>query len=250
MGWVEDLFDGPYAGHSLELAEDSERNEREAAFIIGELGLEPDERVLDLACGHGRHAMYIAPKVGSLLGIDRTRAYLEYATNWSQGLGLANAEFVLGDMRELDYEGEFDAAYNYFTAWGYWDDETNLDILRRVCHALKPGGRFLLEFIHRDALMRRWSPKNWRQIDDALLLEESTFDFTTGRSINRRTYLRNNERHEILIELYMPTADALMRLFAQAGFTAIRAVAAPTGEALTYESFRMAVIGHRPADSQ
>jgi len=41
-----------------------------------------------------------------------------------------------------------------------------------------------------------------------------------------------------------------MRLFAQAGFTAIRAVAAPTGEALTYESFRMAVIGHRPADSQ
>lgn len=64
-------------------------------------------------------------------------------------------------MRELSFDAEFDAVYNYFTSWGYYDDETNFDILKRVHHALKPGGRFLLEFIARDALMRRFKDRDW-----------------------------------------------------------------------------------------
>ena len=54
-------------------------------------------------------------------------------------------------MRELGFEGEFDAVINVFTAFGYFEDpEDDLRTLRGVRVALKPGGRFLLETLHRE----------------------------------------------------------------------------------------------------
>lgn len=79
---------------------------------------------------------------------------------------MTNARFIIGDMRELAFDAEFDAVYNYSTSWGYYDDETNFDILKRVYRTLRSGGRFLLEFIARDVLMRRFKDRDWSELDD------------------------------------------------------------------------------------
>src|SRR5262245_33944262 len=68
--------------------------------------------------------------------------------------------WVRGDMRALAFEREFDAVINVFTAFGYFADEADdLETLRRIQRALVPGGRFLLETLHRDGLVARFRPQ-------------------------------------------------------------------------------------------
>jgi len=121
---------------------------------------------LDLACGHGYHAQVVAGHVAGVVGYDWTKHFIEYGQKWAADRGVTNARFIIGDMRELAFDAEFDAVYNYFTSRGYYDDETNFDILKRVCCSLKSGGRFLLEFIARDVLMRRFKDRDWSELDD------------------------------------------------------------------------------------
>lgn len=248
MSWVEEFFDGDtyekdYAG----ILADAEGTAREADFIADRLELKETDRVLDLACGHGRHAVLIAGRVASVVGLDRTERFLESARDAAAERDVPNCEFVLGDMRELDYTAEFEAAYNYFTAWGYYSDEENFDVLVRVCRALKPGGRFLLELTSRDALMRRFKPRDWREmIDGTVITEDRRFDYASGRLLNKRTYrFPSGEVKEVEVALALPAADELARIFRRAGFAEARAVAAPTGEELTIDSFRVAVIGRK-----
>lgn len=255
MHWTDELFDGPYDREYEELtAEDLERASREAEFIMYELGLKDSDRVLDFACGHGRHAVVIAQHITEVVGLDRTKKYIDYAKKYADEHGIANIKYIVGDMRELDFESEFDAAYNYFTAWGYWDDDTNQDVLNRISRALKPGGQFLLEFIHRDSLIRRFQEKGWYQIDDDnYMLEDRHFDSETGHSRSKRIYINTSGKNKdvppvrkIDVSVRIPTGSEFKRMFGDAGFSETRLVEAPTGDELTIDSRRIAVIGHKP----
>jgi ubiquinone/menaquinone biosynthesis C-methylase UbiE len=248
MDWVEQFFDGPfYAPDYARVAADDERTRREAEFIRTQLALEPGDYVLDLACGSGRHALAIAPHVGRVLGLDRTASMIEEARRRAVDLAVANVEFEQQDMRELDSDGEFDAAYNYFTAWGYYDYETNLDVLRRVLKSLKPGGKFLLEILNRGAVLRKFRAVDWNRVDEkTVALFERRFDFATGRMHSKYTYLTGAEKSEVEIDHYVPASDALIRHFADAGFSDVRLVAATDGGEVTLDTWRIAVIGSRP----
>jgi len=248
MDWVEKLFDGQF-GENLKQAEaDNERTQREAEFIARELALQPEHRVLDLACGYGRHALQLAGRVADIIGVDRTVEYIERARELAAERGIGNASFEVADMRELDYAAEFDAAYNYFTSWGYYDWDANFDVLKRVVRALKPGGRFLLETINRDALMRRYQQRSWTRLDDGTIeLMDNSFDVATGLQSNTRTYLQPGKEPETIeIRHYILSPDHLARLLKDAGFAKTRVVAAPSGDAPTFDNFRIAVIGIAP----
>jgi ubiquinone/menaquinone biosynthesis C-methylase UbiE len=247
MDWVEKLFDGQFGENLRQMEADSERTEREAEFIARELELKSEHRVLDLACGYGRHALLLAGRVAQITGVDRTTGYIERARELATERGIGNASFQVADMRELSYEAEFDAAYNYFTSWGYYDWDTNFNVLRRTARALKPGGRFLLETINRDTLMRRYQQRSWTQLDDGTYeLMENSFDVATGLQSNTRTYLQPGKEPETIeIRHYILSPDHLARLLKDAGFAETRVVAAPSGEEPTIDSFRIAVIGVR-----
>ncbi len=246
MSWVEDLFDESYESEYAGILSNTEGTTREAEFIVRELELKQSDRVLDLACGHGRHALIVADHVAEVVGYDRTMRFIEYAQEWAAEKGVANARFVVGDMRELSFDAEFDTAYNYFTAWGYYDDETNFDILKRIYQALKPGGRFMLEFIHRDSLMQRFKDRDWYELDDGtVVVVENSFDFETGRQYSNRTYRKGSKTRTVKIDLRIPTSEEFQRLFREAGFTETRLVQAPDGGKVTLDTRRIAVIGSK-----
>jgi ubiquinone/menaquinone biosynthesis C-methylase UbiE len=246
MSWVEELFDGPYDSEYAGVLANTERAAREAEFIIRELDLKETDRVLDLACGHGRHALLAAGHVAEVVAYDRTKRFIEYGQRWATDRGVTNVQFIIGDMRELSFDAEFDAVYNYFTSWGYYDDETNFDILKRIRHALKPGGQFLLEFIARDVLMRGFKDRDWYELDDGtVVLIEHSFNFETGRQHSQRTYRKGSETKMVEIDLRIPAPEELLCLFREAGFTRTRLVQAPDGSKVTLNTRRIAVIGSR-----
>lgn len=248
MDWVEQFFDGPfYAQDYAQVAGDTERTQKEAEFIRTQLELQPADYVLDLACGSGRHVLALAPHVGKILGLDRTATMIDLARDSAAAAGVENVAFEQQDMRELGYDSEFDAAYNYFTAWGYYDDETNFDVLRRVLRVLKPGGRFLMEFLNLVAVLRRFRPRDWNWIDESThVLYDRHFDLMTGRMRSKFLYIKGTEKSEVEIDHYVPTPDAFIRHFRDAGFEDVRVVSAPDGGELTLDGWRLAVIGNRP----
>lgn len=147
----------------------------EVRFVWKALGLKRGERLLDVACGTGRHALRLARRGADVVGVDATDAYLRVARRGARKL--KNARFTRADMRFLPFTGEFDAAVNLWTSFGYFETPAeDLEVLRGVARALKPGGRFLIDVIDYAALTRKRGFKNWTQCaDGSYLLEEAVF---------------------------------------------------------------------------
>jgi len=156
-----------------------ERTEREVDTLVRALGLRPSERVLDLACGWGRHLAVLRERgFGPLVGVDVQGAFLEEAAKVLPGV-----ELYARDARCLGHEGEIDAAYCVASALFSEDDAAHEAILASVARALRPGGRFLLDTTNRENLVRSPRPtRSWRREREQLpwILEESFFDLVTG----------------------------------------------------------------------
>lgn len=196
-----------------------ERTEREVEGILRLLDLPSGSRILDLCCGHGRHAVALAGRGYQVTGQDLSEPFLRGAREAAAARGVAVA-WVHGDMRRIPFEDEFDAVLNLFTAFGYFDrEEENQQVLEQVAKALRPGGVFLLDFINRERVVREHRPHIISRHDDGLIvLDEGEIDLLAGRTERRVTLLfpggaRREYRHSVRIY----TLVELVRMLASAG---------------------------------
>ena len=147
--WFDGFFEQEWLDE-IALKIDDERTRREVDFVVEKLALEPSARVLDVACGHGRHTLELARRGFRVTGVDLSPRSLELAHAKRAEREQLGVEFVQLDARELEFDGEFDAAINLFTSVvGYFDDEAdNQRVIDRVARALHRGGSFLIDTIN------------------------------------------------------------------------------------------------------
>ncbi|MEW6280347.1 MAG: methyltransferase domain-containing protein, partial [Candidatus Eremiobacterota bacterium] len=105
------------------------------AFLRSFLALPPGSRILDLACGSGRLSVALARLGYRVVALDSGRRLLDHAQRAAAQAG-QNIEFVCQDMRALDFDARFDFAFSFLHSFGYFRDEENLQVLRRVHQAL------------------------------------------------------------------------------------------------------------------
>ena len=121
--------------------------EQEVSFIIESLGLTAGNRILDVGCGPGRHALALAKRGITAHGVDISHEFVDLATNAAESLGVGHlATFERLDARQMPFVEEFDAVICLCQgAFGLMhrtdDDQSVLDGFAR---ALKPEGRFAL----------------------------------------------------------------------------------------------------------
>jgi SAM-dependent methyltransferase len=142
--WFASWFDTSYY-HQLY----NYRSEEEAqVFIEGLvdfLALEPRSKVLDLACGKGRHARTLHALGLNVLGTDLSPESIAFA-NESAENGL---KFMVQDMREPLPNKSFDAVFNLFTSFGYFDSTIeNQRVIDAINSMLKPGGIVVIDFLN------------------------------------------------------------------------------------------------------
>lgn len=126
-----------------------EHTEREVAFIARHMPLPHYERLLDICCGSGRHAIPLAALGYDVLGIDTDAGALERARIATPPA--ARARYVQGDMRDLaSIRGVFDGAVNMWHSFGYDDDAANLAVLTAVRDQLRAGGRSIFDIYNRE----------------------------------------------------------------------------------------------------
>ena len=148
--WFQYWFNSPYY-HILY----SQRNDEEAEFLIDNLisYLKPaaDSRVLDIACGRGRHATYLQKKGFDVTGIDLSEQNIKFAQQFEQ----KHLHFFVHDMRKLFYINYFDLSLNLFTSFGYFDTEKdNVNSLKSFRKGLKDDGVMVIDYFNTIKIMK------------------------------------------------------------------------------------------------
>jgi SAM-dependent methyltransferase len=239
----EQLFDEDYLYFYEEFLSD-EQSDTEAELIWRLLELEPGMEVLDLACGHGRIANRLAERGARVTGLDATPLFLERARADAAARGV-EVDYVEGDMRELPWESRFDRIVNWFTAFGYFDDdEEDRRVLRAAHRALRPGGRLLIENNNTAELLGRWQPSVVTERDGNLMIDRSRFDPVSGRATTERVIVRDGTTRSTTFSVRMFVAVELGAWLRDAGFSTVEFFDRQ-GEPLTVESRRMLTVARR-----
>ena len=126
-----------------------EDTKHQVDFLVEKLGIKGNEKILDLACGFGRHSLELARRGYDVTGVDITPEYVEYATTQAQAENL-NARFICSDIRDVNFINQFDIVLNMADgAIGYLEnEEENLKIFRIISKALKPGGKHFMDIMN------------------------------------------------------------------------------------------------------
>lgn len=246
--WVPDYFGDDY----LRLYQfPPERTDPEVAFLVTELTkrIPPTGRVLDLACGQGRHAVPLAREGFQVVGLDYQASLLQVAAHAAAQAGV-RVPFVRGDMRQLPFDEAFDAVVCLFSAFGYFSDTENAGVLTEVARALRPGGWFVLDVANRDALLCHVQPRNWKRLPDgSLVISEWTWDVATGRYTHWQLLIAGDRQRSYSHSVRVYACTELLALCAQAGLVVEALHGGFRGEALTLDAPRMVLIARKAPDA-
>ncbi|MFC1474470.1 class I SAM-dependent methyltransferase [bacterium] len=195
MNWWKRFFEPEYYGPTLEGLPE-ERTECEVEFILSALQLKKGASVLDLCCGVGRHTIELARRGFRVTGLDYNEKYLEIARE-SASEADVDAGFVKEDMRKIPGSRKYDAVINIFTSFGYFEsDKENYKVFSAVAGCLKAGGRFFLETMNRDWVVRNYLEREWFDTPDGITLEERDFDVREDTVITRWVWIRDGKETE------------------------------------------------------
>jgi SAM-dependent methyltransferase len=216
--WWQEFFRGLW--QQAQLGWWSQDDTRAAADKVERaLGLSSPAKVLDVPCGDGRISIELAARGHDVTGVDLNETFLAEAGRKAGDRGLS-ARWVQGDMRELPFESEFEAALNFWGSFGYFDEGGNERTAASVWRALTPGGRFLIDLPTAETVFPHFRGRFWFGSDQALVLDETRYDFETGRNESDWTVITPDGSREHLhssIRLY--TYRELVELLRKVGFT-------------------------------
>ena len=226
-----------------------ERAERETAFIQKVLHLGPGDELLDLCCGHGRHAVPLADRGLRVTGQDLNEDYLRMARRAASEQGVA-LQTICGDMREIPFESRFDAIVNLFSAFGYFESENeDRKVLAEIARALKPGGRVLLDLVNREWVIANPFPNEWRSDDRGrIYLEHREVDLLHSRNHVTFTIVEpdGTRRESVGHHFRLYTLAEMLAMLESTGLAFIAAYGDFDGAPYTASSQRMIVTACRP----
>lgn len=148
--WFEEWFDSPHY-HRLYRSRNIEEASRFIRNLMAHLQLAEGAKLLDHACGRGRHASYLASMGYVVTGLDISPANIQFARRMES----ENLSFFQHDMRKPFRSNYFDGIFNFFTSFGYFNKEIeHLQTLENVALGLKYRGIFVIDFMNRYSVIR------------------------------------------------------------------------------------------------
>jgi SAM-dependent methyltransferase len=238
----EDVFDDDYL-YFYETFLTDELSDANTDVLWRLLALDRGSPVLDIGCGHGRIANRLAERGARVTGLDATPLFLERAREDAVRRGV-EVEYVEGDMRALPWEERFDAAFSWFTTFGYFDDVGNRRVLAEARRALRPGGRLALDVHNVLAFARNWLPVTLVERDDDLLVDSHSFDVLETRTETERFVVRSGRVRRTRYRVRFFTFTELRDWLLAARFSHVEGYARD-GSELRFETARMVVVATR-----
>jgi len=159
--WFQYWFNSPFY-HILY----SQRNDAEAEFLMDNLSayLKPaaNSRILDIACGRGRHSIYLNKKGYDVTGIDLSEQSIKYAQQFEQ----KNLHFFVHDMRKLSFINYFDIAMNLFTSFGYFETEKeHVNAIKAFRKSLKDDGTLVIDYFNTQKILKNLTQQEIKTVE-------------------------------------------------------------------------------------
>jgi SAM-dependent methyltransferase len=242
-----DDFFGEFYLRAYASADADEAAEAQAAAVARLSGCPDGGDLLDVPCGYGRYAVPLARAGYRVVGVDRSETLLVEARRragherWPK--------FTRADYRDLPFaDGSFDVALNLFSSLGYLGDEADTRVLAEIGRVLRPGGRLVIEIMHRDALVSAFTERDWYAGGEGrLLLQQRTFDPVEGIAQTTQTVIyAGGERESRTFSVRVYTATELLAMLRRAGYAEARCLGGLAGEPFATGT-RLVVVAHRPS---
>jgi len=237
--WFEDWFGAEY----LALYEHRDHHEaREVVALIAErMGETVDAPVLDLACGAGRHQRMLCERGWWTVGLDLSPSLLRAARAEDRTAPLARA-----DMRQLPFaDASFSLVVNLFTSFGYFrEDAQHLRVLTDVARVVRPGGWFVLDYLHAEQVRRTLVQRDERSVGTVTVEQEREIS-ADGRFVRKTITIGELGRTFVeRVRLFEP--HELVALCTQVGFSMDAVMGDYDGSPLGSDSPRTILFARRP----
>jgi SAM-dependent methyltransferase len=191
---------------------------QQVGFIEQIFNLPKGSTILDVGCGLGLHALELNARGYIVVGLDLSLPMLSRAGDEAQDRGL-KINFLHADMREMSFEGAFDAVLCWGTTFGYFDDDANRQVLERLYAALKPRGLLLMDVVNRDYVIRQQPNLVWFEGDGCVCMEETQFNAIKSRlEVKRTVILDDGRQRENYYSIRLYSLHELGGLMHQQGF--------------------------------
>ncbi len=159
--WFEVWFDSDYY-HILYRHRDDREAESFMDHIKAFLDLTPTDKILDLACGKGRHAIYLNRLGLNVTGLDLSVQNITHARPFEN----ERLRFYVHDMRRIWKKNYFDYVFNLFTSFGYFNTHMEHSrVIRAMAGNLKPGGKILIDFMNTAKVVRNIVPEEVKTVE-------------------------------------------------------------------------------------
>jgi SAM-dependent methyltransferase len=159
--WFGKWFDSPYY-HILYKHRDHQEAKAFIDNLIAYFQFRPEDRILDLACGKGRHAIYLNKKGFQVVGLDLSQKNVAFAKRFEND----KLTFHVHDMRFPWEKDQFDYTLNLFTSFGYFETPgENQQAINAIADSMKAGGKLLIDFLNPYTVINNLVPDEVKSVN-------------------------------------------------------------------------------------
>jgi len=203
-------------------------------------------KVLDLACGPGRHAVEFFRRGFTVTGLDKSPYLLSRAEEKAQKDG-AKIEWVEEDMRKFCREESFDLVVNLFTSFGYFElFEDDLKVVQNVHKSLKKGGKLVLDLNGKENIARHFQASSCIEHENgSLLIERHRITEDWERIENEWIMVKKGKSQKFSFKLRLYSARELKELLEKAGFEKNKVFGSFAGDPYDEEALRLIAVAEK-----
>jgi cyclopropane fatty-acyl-phospholipid synthase-like methyltransferase len=214
------------------------RNEEDAKklveLIINNVELQPDDNILDLACGTGRHSILLAEKGFNVTAVDLSKNLLSIARRAADESHV-KVNYIHADLRQFSIGARFKLVINLFTSIGYFEaDEENFKIIKTAYNQLNNSGYFVLDFFNRRFIEKNLVPESINNFSDETIIQRR--QIAEDRVKKQIIIEKNGARKEYYESVRMFGKDELLNAISYAGFRIDRYFGDYTGNIFDLEN--------------
>ena len=158
--WFKNWFDTEFY-HKLYAHRNDKEAEEIVSAIIQELQPQRGASILDLGCGNGRHAKYLAAQGFNVTGLDLAFSSIQHARKWET----ETLRFYRHDMREPFGDTCFDYVFNFFTSFGYFSAEENDRVIQNMVNSVRRNGFVMIDYMNVTHSVKGLIPEEEKEID-------------------------------------------------------------------------------------
>jgi len=182
--------------------------------LVTHLNVPPQATIWDLACGKGRHSIYLAEKGFDVTGTDLSVQSITAAREFEH----KQLSFFQHDMRDGFRINYFDYIFNLFTSFGYFDnDKDDLRVLKNVAKSLKNNGIFVMDFLNVHHVAANLVPEEIKVLSNVKF--HITRNIADGYIVKAISFETEGRQHQHQEKVRAFTLEELTHLFTQAGLS-------------------------------